>query len=213
METLERGDTTISDREVFPQGSRPQNTWRRRVLHCFSTSAEESLEAKSVLSLLRSGERRSKCQGPQKAQGKRRGRAQIPRSSVSILGDIDRYLLMELISITQATTKTKTHYRNLSIDHMPRQGGEGCTETCIQAKTLVPTPVFVSKRCSTCGSACHTQGRALPKLHAQAGGIRLRQKTLMLLRLMDVFQEKQCSLPYHLQQLFHSSTVHSRKRN
>lgn len=30
---------------------------------------------------------------------------------------------------------------------------------------------------------------------------------------MDVFQEQQCGLPYHLQQLFHSSTIHSRKRN
>lgn len=140
---------------------------------CFASTPqlEESPEAKSVLSLLRSGECQFKCKGPQKAQGKRKGRACIPRSSPSILGDSDRYLLIRLISITQATNKRKTHYRNLNINHVPHQGREGYTKTCIQAKTLVPTPVFVPKGCSMCGSVYHAQGRALPKLHAQAGAI------------------------------------------
>lgn len=93
---------------------------------CFASTPqlEESPEAKSVLSLLRSGECQFKCKGPQKAQGKRKGRACIPRSSPSILGDSDRYLLVRLISITQATNKRKTHYRNLNINHVPHQGRE-----------------------------------------------------------------------------------------
>lgn len=50
--------------------------------------------------------------------------------------------------------------------------------------------LFVPKCCSMCGSACHTQGRAQPKLHAHAGGTPKLRNPLILLRLMDVFQEQ-----------------------
>ena len=91
-----------------------------------------------MLSFLRSGQWDFKRTGPQRAQGKRTGRAHTPRSGLLILGDIVRYLLIGLISITQATTKIKTHYRNLSIDHVPHQGREGCTKTRIQGKDSCP---------------------------------------------------------------------------
>lgn len=89
-----------------------------------------------MLSLLRSGECQFKCKGPQKAQGKRKGRACIPRSSPSILGDSDRYLLVRLISITQATNKKLITEISTSITCPIR--AEKTTKTCIQSKDSRP---------------------------------------------------------------------------
>lgn len=68
-ETLERGDTTTSDMEVFPLRSHPRNTWKR-VFIALTSLLEESLEAKILLNLLQNGKWLFKCTGPQKTQGK-----------------------------------------------------------------------------------------------------------------------------------------------
>lgn len=68
-----------------------------------------------------------------------RRRAHTPKRSLSILGDIDRYLLTELTSIIPATTKTKTDHRNLSIDHMSHHGREAALKHVFKPRIFMPS--------------------------------------------------------------------------
>lgn len=135
--------------------------------YCFNISAGTVPGSKDSAKPQAKQQMAAQMQRPSEDPGERRRRACTPKRSLPVLGDIDRYLLIELTSITPATTKIKTDYRNLSIDHMSHQGREAALKHIFKPRL---NTVFVPRCCSMCGSACHTQGRALPKLHAHAGG-------------------------------------------
>lgn len=185
IKALERGVTTISDMEVFPQRSHTWNTWRRAFI-ALATLLEESLEAKIQLNLLQNGKWQFKCKGPQKTQGKEK--STYTKVQFSILGDIDRHLLIEPTSTTLALTKIKliTEIRNLSIDHMSHQGREAALKHVFKPRL---NTVHAEGLQHLWLSMPHPRQSTAQTTHPCRRYTKIRN-SLVFLRLTDVFQEQ-----------------------
>lgn len=171
METLERGDTTISDKEVFPQGSHPWNTWRSIILLCFNTSAGRVPRGKECAKPPEKWWMSVQMQRPSKGPGEKEGKSMYTKEQ-----SLNTRWQWQVSSSKADQHHPSYQQKKNSLQKSQHQsrapsGQRRLPKHVFKAKTLVPIPVFVSKGCSMCGSVYHAQGRALPKLHAQAGAI------------------------------------------
>lgn len=123
METLERGDTTISDKEVFPQGSHPWNTWRSIILLCFNTSAGRVPRGKECAKPPEKWWMSVQMQRPSKGPGEKEGKSMYTKEQ-SLNTRWQWQVSSSKADQHHPSYQQKTHYRNLNINHVPHQGRE-----------------------------------------------------------------------------------------
>lgn len=142
---------------------------------------EEFLQAKSVLILLRSGERQFKCKRPSKRpRGSERKRSMCAKEAIWHS------------QVFSNTASIKTSPREKLITKFPALLLTQTTLACIWAKTPVPTPACASKCSSICGL-----GLAQPALQLFLSSSVCFRKRIYRAVLSERGFHRHCSLKVH----------------